>query len=140
MSELLHRVKIFVYRLNQAGPSYLLLRGSQGIESFWSPAHGPLGFGEKLETAIRREVMEDVGLARPAELLDLQLPHRWLVGDEEVIEWNYGYRTPPEENRIELDERWAEFRWEPFSTAYPALELDHDRAAIMRLHTLLSAA
>jgi len=139
MVELLHRIKVFVYRLQGRDPHYLLLRAS-GLESFWGPIQGPIGFGEKLESAIRREVMDDVGITRPMDLIDLQMPARWLVGDEEVIEWSFGFRTPPEPASLHLAPRWAEFRWAEFSRAYPSLELDADRAAIMRLHTLLHAA
>ena len=140
MSELLHRVKVFVYRVIETRPTYLLVRGSLGLESFWTPLHGPIGFGEKLETAMRRSVLNDLGLARSDETVDMKLPTHWVLGDEEIIEWNYGFRAPLEVDRFELDPRWAEFRWSDFETAYPSLELETDRAAIMRLHTLLSAA
>ena len=140
MVELRHRVKVFVYRYGAAVPDYLLLRGNCGIESFWGPIHGEIGFGEKLESAIRRSVMEDIGLGRPVELLDLRCPNRWLVGDEEIIEWSFGYRTPPDRCPRHLDPRWSDYRWAGFGAAYPALELEDDRAAIMRLHTMLGAA
>lgn len=140
MVELIHRIRVFVYRYESAKPQYLLLRGTQGIESFWTPIHGPIGFGEKLETAIRREVMEDIGLGKPTELIDLQMPARWLVGDEEVVEWNFGFHALAPDEAVRLDPRWAEFRWAQFTDAYPSLELEHDRAAIMRLHTMLHAA
>jgi hypothetical protein len=139
MTELLHRIKIFVYRLRGEQPDYLLLR-STGHESFWGPIQGPIGFGEKLESAIRREVMDDIGIRRPVDLIDLQMPARWLVGDEEVIEWAFGFRTPIETQGIHLAPRWADFQWADFSVAYPSLELEPDRAAIMRLHALLHAA
>lgn len=138
MTELLHRIKIFVYRLQGASPDYLLLRGG-GHESFWGPIQGPIGFGEKLESAIRREVMDKVGVARPMDLIDLQMPSRWLVGDEEIVEWAFGFRTPIE-HPGPLPDGAPQFRWADFSLAYPALELEGDRAAIMRLHTLLHAA
>ena len=137
----MHRVRVFVYRLDGGQPDYLLLRSVQGIESFWTPIHGPIGFGEQLETAIRREVMDDTGIGRPTEVIDLQMPARWLVGDEEVIEWNFGFRMSPRTPNLQLDsERWSEFRWAPFAEAYPSLELEYDRAAIMRLHAMLHAA
>jgi len=139
MTELLHRLKIFVYRLHERRPDYLLLRGP-GPESFWSPVHGPIGFGEKIDTAIRRELVDDVGLTRAGDLLDLEMPARWLVGDEEIIEWTFGFRTPSHAADLTLAERWADFRWAGFSQAYPSLELDEDRAAIMRLHALLHDA
>ena len=141
MNELSHRVRVFVYRFEDGHPDYLLLKSSQGIESFWTPVHGPLGFGEKLESAIRREVMDDVGMGRPTELIDLEMPLRWVIGDEEVIEWNFGFRAPHRDQCVQLDsERWADFQWATFGEAYPSLELDHDRAAIMRLHAMLHAA
>ena len=141
MSELCHRIRVFVYRYEDGAPNYLLLRSAQGIEGFWTPIHGPIGFGEKLESAIRREVMDDTGIAKPAELIDLQMPSRWLVGDEEIIEWNFGFRAVPALDQLQLDgQRWSDFRWSPFPEAYPSLELENDRAAIMRLHTLLHAA
>ena len=140
MIDLLHRIRVFVFRYHERKPQYLLLRGAQGIEAFWTPIHGPIGFGEKLETAIRREVLADVGIAKPTELIDLRMPARWLLGDEEIIEWNFGFHADPIEAQLRLDKRWADFRWAEFTSAYPSLELEFDRAAIMRLHTMLQAA
>ena len=141
MHELFHRVRVFVYRLEEGLPHYLLLRRSHGIESFWTPLHGRIGFGEKLESAIRRRVTDATGLGRPLELIDLHMPQRWVLGDEEVVEWNFGFRAiPAAEPRVVDEERWSEFRWAPFQMAYPSLEMEADRAAIMRLHAILHAA
>jgi hypothetical protein len=139
MSDLLHRVKVFVFQMTGPEPRYLLLRGAQGIESFWGPIQGNIGFGEKLESAIRREVMDDTGILPPLDLIDLQMPSRSILGDEEIIEWSFGFKSVPKVD-LRLDKRWAEFRWAHFSQGYPLLEFDSDRAAIMRLHTLLRAA
>jgi hypothetical protein len=38
---------------------------------------------------------------------------------------------------VQLAAPWSEFQWAGFSLAYPSLELDADRAAIMRLHTIV---
>jgi 8-oxo-dGTP pyrophosphatase MutT (NUDIX family) len=140
MSELIHRIKVFVFSMRRAEPRYLLLKASQGIESFWGPLQGTIGFGEKLDTAIRREVMDEAGILRPVDVIDLQMPSRWVVGDEEIIEWTYGLRTVPPQAPLQLDKRWAEFQWANFSLAYPSLELEIDRAAILRLHTIVQAA
>ena len=139
MTDLLHRIKIFVFRMQERTPDYLLLRGP-GVESFWGPIQGPIGFGEKLEAAIRREVMDDVGIAKPLDLIDLQMPGPSLWGDEEGVEWTFGFRSPGQAAELRLAERWSEFQWAPFPHAYPSLELENDRAAIMRLHTLLHDA
>lgn len=138
MSELIHRIKVFVFNMKASEPDYLLLK-TQGVESFWGPLHGTLGFGEKLDSAIRREAMQEAGIAQPSDVIDLQMPGRWVVGDEEIIEWTFGLKAPTPEVPPEGG-RFAQYRWAQFSTAYPSLEFDADRAAILRLHTMLSAA
>jgi len=140
MFELLHRIKVFVYRLDREIPDYLLLKPDQGLEALWGPIQGSLGFGEKLESAIRRKVMDDTGMAPPAQLIDLHMPNRLQLGDEEIIEWTFGFQTlcHPDPDRIVA--HWSEYRWAGFEEAYPTLGFDADRAAIMRLHTLLRAA
>ena len=140
MVDLLHRVKVFVFQQAGPEPAYLLLRGAQSMESFWGPVQGSIGFGEKLESAIRREVLDDTGIYQPLDLIDLGMPARWTLGDEDVIEWTYGFKTHAGTSELRLDPRWAEFRWAQFNQAYPSLEFEADRAAIMRLHTLLRAA
>jgi hypothetical protein len=140
MSELIHREKVFVFRQHGPEPHYLLLRSAQGIEGAWGPVQGTIGFGEKLEHAIQREVLDDTGILQPENVIDLGMPMRWSLGVEDVVEWIYGFKAVPSASRLRLDPRWAEFRWASFGDAYPTLELDWDRAAIMRLHTLLRAA
>jgi len=138
--ELCHRIRVFVYRYHATQPNYLLLRAAQ-MESFWTPIHGPIGFGEQLVSAIRREVMDDIGLARPSRLIDLEMPTRWQLGDEETIEWVFGFHAQPTAGDLRVDQRrWCDFRWVQFPEAYPSLELEYDRAAIMRLHTMLLSA
>ncbi len=138
VSELLHRLKVFVFRFEDRHPDYLLLK-AQGPEACWGPIHGPLGFGEKLEGAVRREILDDLGVARGEGPLDLHLPVRWRLGDEEVVEWVFGYKLRSNEP-LHPASRWKEYRWADFSKAYPALEFEADRVAILRLHTILGAA
>ena len=137
--ELVHRVRVFVYGFRESRPDYLLVRRDQGVESFWTPIHGPLGFGEKLESAVRREVRDDAGLDRLVELIDLKMPASYSFGSEQIVEWSFGCRAEQVSQALELREGWADFRWADFSEAFPALEFEQDRAAILRLHTILAA-
>ena len=137
-SDLIHRVRVFVFGFQASQANYLLVRRDQGVESFWTPLHGVLGHGEKLEHAVCREVREDAGSLRPLEIIDLKMPAVYRLGDEQVIEWAYGCRAGA--GQVELQKGWAEYRWADFTEAFPALEFEQDRAAIMRLHTLLHAA
>ena len=91
MSELIHRIKVFVFQQAGPEPHYLLLRSAQGIEGLWGPVQGTIGFGEKLENAIQREVLDDTGILQPADVIDLGMPARWCFGDEDVIEWAEKY-------------------------------------------------
>lgn len=141
MSELHHRIKIFVYRFQDQSPNYLLLKPDQGIEALWGPLQGELGFGEKLEAAIRRKVAADTGLRPPAgRLMDLEMPGRWTLGDEEIIEWTFGFRAGGPVDGDRVSGSWAAHRWARFEDAYNSLGLEPDRAAVMRLHTKVLAA
>ena len=136
MSDLIHRVRVFPYSIEMREPAYLLARRDQGIESCWGPLQGEIGLGEQMEGAILRQVQEGMGQGELLDLIDLKMPARWLIGDEEIIEWNYGCQIQPLSTQNEA----LPLRWERFAHAYPSLELETDRAAILRLHALLRAA
>ena len=141
MAELSHRVRVFAYRIQEGRLDYLLLKNAQGIDASWSPINGPIEFGEQLESAVKREVRKDIGIAKGERTIDLEMPSHWLLGDEQVVEWNYGFRVPGPGDSIDLDqERWSDYRWANFTDAYPSLVLAYDRAAIMRLHSVLGQA
>ncbi len=140
MTELLHRIKVFVYRRAGREPDYLLLKPDQESEGMWGPVQGPIAFDEKLETAIRRRVHDETGMPSSGQLIDLQMPMRLTLGDEEIVEWCFGCQSLSHPDPRRLERHRASFRWAPFPEAYPSLEFDADRAAIMRLHTLLHAA
>lgn len=136
MVDLIHRVRVFPYSLERREPNYLLRLREQGVESCWGPLQGEIAHAEQMEGAIRRQVKEGMGLDEPLDLVDLHMPARWLLGDEEIIEWCFGCRVPAELPK----EHDRLLRWERFAHAYPTLELETDRAAILRLHALLRAA
>ena len=140
MVELVHRVKVFIYRLERPQPDYLLLKPDQGIEGLWGPIQGDLGFGEKFEQAIRRQVLDETGLVEPGQLVDLEMPNRVSWGDEEIVEWTFGYHSCGRPDESLLQTNWANHQWADFAKAYSALGFEDDRAAIMRLHAFLSAA
>jgi len=139
MVELVHRVRLFVYSFRDRQPDYLLLRRDQGVESFWTPLQGRIDFGEKFETAVLREFTRETGLERPEEIIDLEMPSQFDLADERVIEWNYACRAVPGDPPVALHADWADYRWSDFQSAFPALEFEADRAAIIRLHTRLLA-
>jgi ADP-ribose pyrophosphatase YjhB (NUDIX family) len=140
MADLLHRIKVFVYRRAGWEPNYLLLKPHQESEGMWGPVQGPIAFDEKLETAIRRRVLDETGIAPPGQLVDLQMPQRVTFGDEEIVEWCFGYGAASQPDPRRFERHGAAFRWAAFAEAYPSLEFEADRAAIMRLHAFLHAA
>jgi hypothetical protein len=140
MSDLQHRIKVFVYRLEADQPQYLLLRKALGINPTWGVLDGAVGFHEQIETAILREVCDDIGLPPERGPIDLAMPKRWIMGEEEVVEWPYGFQAPSPRVELVLDDRWAEYRWAAFGEAYSRFQLELDRAAITRLHTMIGVA
>ena len=136
----LHRVRVFVFTQSHGEASYLLLHSAQGLEGLWRPVHGNIEFNEQFEMAVRREVLEETGLVSKSEVLDLDLPLRQVLGDEEIVNWNFGFPLAGRPSTLHLDERWDEHRWAPFDQAFGRFELEGDRVAITRLHSLLHAA
>lgn len=139
MGDLLHRIKVFLFRRGPE-PHYLLLKPDQGLEALWGPVQGNLGFGDKMESAARRRVYEGTGLQPPGRLLDLGAPVRWTLGDEQVIEWCYGLGVRDDPDPVALERHYVDHRWAPLADAYPRLGLQFDRTAILRLHALLEVA
>lgn len=140
MSEILHRLKVFLYRHHGERPEYLLLKPDQGIEALWGPLQSELGFGEKLESAVRVHVRNEAGVELPGQLIDLDLASQWSIGDEHIVEWHFGLHCLGEPDPTALEAHWAAHRWSGFEGAYPSLGLEYDRQAILRLHTRLEAA
>lgn len=136
----LHRVRVFVFAQNAGDANYLLLHSAQGAEGLWRPVHGTIQFSEQFDSAVRREVLEDTGLVAAGAILDLNLPLRQVLGDEEVIHWNFGFPISALPDELQLNERWDGHQFVPFDSAFKRLELEGDRAGITRLHSLLFAA
>lgn len=138
MHEFHHRIKVFVFAERAGDLQYLVVRPSPGPETLWGPIEGPILPSENLELAVCRRVRDAVGFERPRAILDLRMPERWLLPDEQVVEWIYGYGVEaamePRHGRS-----GPEYRWEEFDRAFRAMEQPGDRDAILRLHLTLTA-
>ena len=86
------------------------------------------------------QIVERMDPEELVDLLDLEMPGRWTIGDEEIIEWNFGVRTDELVQPERLSADWTAHRWASFDDAYHSLGLEFDRAAVMRLHTKVLAA
>jgi len=117
---------------------YLMVKHVPQHEPMWGPIEGPILPSENLELAVCRRVRDEVGIEKPTTLLDLRMPERWVLPDENVVEWIYGYGvdTPCELRRGRS--RGKETRWQGFDHAFRAMELPGNRDAILRLHLTIS--
>lgn len=136
----LHRVRVFVFAQTPGQANYLLLHSRQGHEGLWRPVHGNIQFNEQFDSAVKREVLEDTGLIASSDIIDLSLPLRQTLGDEEVIHWNFGFPISALPEDLQLNDRWDGHEFVPYDRAFQRLELEGDRAGITRLHSLLFAA
>ena len=115
-------------------------------KSFLGPAHNEISTETKLAKSWPKsgpplvwELEKGTGYASPA-IADERLVYLYRVGDEEIVEWTFGFHSITRPDPGKLESSWAAHRWVDFSDAYPRLGLDSDRAAIMRLHAYIGAA
>ena len=137
MSELHHRIKVFVYRFEQAAPHYLLLKPDQGIEALWGPSRTSSGSARSWR-ARSANACGTRWASTSGRLLDLDMPGRWTLGDEEIIEWTFGFRARGRVRPELLEGTFAAHRWARFQDAYSSMGLELDRQAAMRLHSACS--
>src|SRR5262245_18149547 len=88
-----HRVKVFVFHQSGGDVQYLIVRHVPKYETLWGPVEGPILPSENLELAACRRVRDQLGLERPVSLVDLKMPERWTLPQENVVEWTFGYRV-----------------------------------------------
>ena len=138
MHALTHRIKVFVFSKRGDGPQYLMVRHAPKLETFWGPVEGEIRPSENLELAVCRRVRDEVGFERPLALVDLKMPERWVLPDEQVVEWIYGYGVEPGAELPRHRGAVREARWESFDHAFRAMELPGNRDAILRLHLTLT--
>ena len=140
MIEQLHTVRVFVFRKDRSRIDYLLVRHQPAHDSFWSPVTGVMQPHESIFQAAVRSVGEEVGLANPRQMLDLQLATRTTIGDMEEIDWSVGYRAPGATVDLRPSNDLSELRWLDFERIYRDLDREEDRRSIMRLHFTLRSA
>lgn len=133
-----HRIKVFVFAERSGDVQYLMVRQAPRHEPIWGPIEGPILPSENLELAVCRRVRDLVGIERPMRLLDLRMPERWSLPDENVVEWIYGYGVAAPFDLRRRRARRAEVRWEGFDHAFRAMELPGNRDAILRLHLTIT--
>lgn len=140
MFSLEHRVRVFVFQVLDQRVEFLLLRHKPREEWPMGPVVGPISPGEKIEDAIHREVLAEIGLKRPVHLQELSQPQKELFGDLGVIEWPYAWQagTPSEPvQELHPGPMIGEVQWLPFEQAFQQLENEGDRGALVRLQMSL---
>jgi len=135
-----HKVRVFVFRLEEARIRYLLLRKKPREEHVLGPVQGVVGLDEHLTDAVLREVTEETGIEGPTHLIDLEQTSQLVLGDEGLVEWDYGYQAPTNRGKLLVPgPKIAETIWTDFEDAFGQLELPEDRSALVRLQMQLRA-
>ncbi len=136
-----HKVRVYVFRWDENRLRFLLLRKNPPQENVLGPVCGPVGLDEHLPEAAVREVREETGLVEPVHLIDLQHANRLVIGDEGLVEWEFGYqaRSDADEKRLSPGPDVSDLFWLDFDQAYARLEAAEDRTGIIRLRMRLQA-
>ena len=139
MSEPTHQVNVFVFRRRDQGLHYLILRHEPEHEGFWSPLRAPIQPGDTLELAARREAGKALAPPSPEELIDLNHHERFTIGDFDCVEWSVGFGIGERPAEVHLPADYREFLWAPIEQAFPLVEEEASRRAMMKLHFRLAA-
>ena len=136
-----HKVNVFVFRFEEQHVHFLLLRKHPRIEHNIGPVKGLVAVDEHLRDAVLREVREETGLLHPLHSIDLQHSSKFMLGDQGLIEWEFGYHAPPKRELCDISpsEEIAEIVWARFDKAFATLECEADREALVRLQMMLQA-
>ena len=77
-----------IFRRGRRGPVLLVERAGNPLKGYWSLPGGLVETGERLEDAIRREVLEETGLrVKPTELFGIY--ERIIRGKKGRVEYHY---------------------------------------------------
>lgn len=142
MLALEHRVRVFVFDLSENEPRYLLLRLRPRDEWPLGPVVGPVGLGDHIRDAIRREVAAETGLLEPMQLIDLAEPTKDLFGDVGLVEWPYAWQAGAERApapKIQPGPQVGEWSWMDFEEAFLSLQARRDRDALIKLQLRLAS-
>ncbi len=136
-----HKVRVFVFCYDGTTVNYLLVRNHPKTENILGPVTGAVGLDEHLRDAVLREVREDTGLTHPKHLIDLEHTSTLTIGDEGLVEWEFGYQAPVigDSALICPGPQVVESSWFRFENAFGLLESPDDRVALVRLQVLLQA-
>lgn len=140
MFALQHRVRVFVFQIQEREARYLLLRHRPVAEWPLGPVIGSVGHAEHLVDTVLREVTEETGLERPTQLLELADPTKDLFGDVGLIEWPFGYEAASQGPKAQIlpGPTVGEFAWMSFDEAFQSVEGKRDRDALVRLQLRLA--
>jgi 8-oxo-dGTP pyrophosphatase MutT (NUDIX family) len=136
---LAHQVRVFVFRFDPEHVEYLLLRRRPRSEHTLGPVRGRVDVSEHLQDAVLREVRAETGIVRPAHLIDLEHTSTFVVGDQGLVQWEFGYQVPGTPPGWSPGPEIAETLWTPFEGAFRTLEQPDDRSALVRLQMYLQA-
>lgn len=109
---------------------YLMLKRSPGNGGFWQGVSGGVESGESLETAIRREILEETGikLYRPT-LLGSYVRKR---KGQHCMELFYVIRSAT--RLVRLSEEHTEFRWVDYKEAMKLLKYRNNKLMLKKYH------
>jgi 8-oxo-dGTP pyrophosphatase MutT (NUDIX family) len=120
--------------------SYLLLRHAPGAH--WSFPKGGIEAGETLESAARRELKEETGIAQIELLEGFREVERYSFAEGgETVHKAVVYflaRTP--ERVVTLSPEHSEYRWLPFEPALAQLTYENSRELLRRAEAFLRGA
>ena len=133
--KVLHRVRILVFSKTGSVTRHLLVKPFPRREWSWRPLEGRIRLKEQFHQAIQREVHEKIGIEH-GSIIDLHHYSMVTMGEEELVDWDYGYRIEflsPESMNQKTRASFADIRWMNLFQALKSVESKPVAEALMRL-------
>jgi len=132
------QVEAILFRKETDGIRYLLFKRNERKGGFWQPITGGIEEGESIETALRREVLEETGFRDLQNVIDLHFNFSFPDDNGGILtEYVYGIELAAGHEPT-LSSEHTEFRWVDLDEATQLLKWDDNKSALRKLNDVIT--
>jgi 8-oxo-dGTP pyrophosphatase MutT (NUDIX family) len=131
------QINCIVFKPEGGSYKFLILKRAEDRGGFWQPITGGVKEGEEQISAVKRELMEETGVTKYRQLINLKysfcfsLPH---LGN--LTENVYAVEVHPE-TEIVLSHEHTEYRWLDFEESLVLIKYESNKEGLRRLRKVL---
>lgn len=130
-------IMVFLYRITNGEPEYLLLKRNHELGGYWQPVTGFIEAPETNRQAALRELQEETGVEIYESIFD---PKHYFFFDMNGIPCSVSVlavKVGPETD-VSLSYEHTEYAWLPYNKARKRLYWENNRETLDKLHSQLT--